>query len=74
MSDKLNKIILESHDNTDAACRIMTENQISYLLTEFKKIKNENNILKECVRFYADHTHVDYNNKKAIQTLRKIND
>ena len=41
----------------------------SKTITELKK---QNEILLDAVKFYADHTHVDYNTKKAKEVLQQI--
>lgn len=45
----------------------------NFELAELADLQVENRILRDCVEFYADHTHVDYNTKHARKTLEKLN-
>ncbi len=36
------------------------------------KLQKENELLRECVEFYTDHTHPDYNTRRARMTLEEL--
>jgi len=46
----------QTASNTETACKIWTELEVNKLINENKKLKRVNNLLTECVDYYAADT------------------
>lgn len=75
MKNELDKLLLKSSTNEDAALRLLAESQVTSLISEFKKIKDNNEKLKKCLsRIVEDiYTAHNMNNKEVNPNWESVN-